>query len=235
MERASEILIGKLHIHQSILVWFALCVIFGLFFYLAGKAIEKADPKKATKGLAFISEGLVPVAEYVMKPYLKDKTMRYIPIIGTLFIMMAAANMMGLFGVQTPTTNVSFNASLAVSAFLTIQYQAIKKNGLVSRAKEFLDPAPLLLPLNLIGELVFPLSLTMRLFGNILAGSIVMMLLYVLMGWLIGLGGFGWLGALGFTITPLMHMYFDLFSGLIQSFVFFTLICFFLGQQVNPE
>lgn len=84
----------------------------------------------------------------------------------------------------------------------------------------------LLTPLNVIGELALPISLTMRLFGNILAGYIISMLVYTLIKMLMPVG------LLGLLVTPFLHMYFDIFSGVIQTYIFFTLSSFFLGQQV---
>lgn len=86
-----------------------------------------------------------------------------------------------------------------------------------------------LFPLNVIGEIAIPLSLTMRLFGNILAGTIITMLVYTLIKLLLPVG------VIGLIATPFLHAYFDIFSGLIQTYIFFTLASFFLGQQVAGE
>ena len=186
--------IGKfsLQIQQSILVWLGICVFFALFFYFAGKKIEKQDPS----------------------------------MFGTLIVMMIVSNLIGLIGLQNPTSNVSFNATLAITMWLMIQGNGIKKGGLLARMKELTEPMFLLTPLNVIGELALPISLTMRLFGNILAGYIISMLVYTLIKMLMPIG------LLGLLVTPFLHMYFDIFSGVIQTYIFFTLSSFFLGQQV---
>ena len=113
--------------------------------------------------------------------------------------------------------------------WLMWQYQAIKKGGFVARLKELTEPMWLLTPLNIIGELAPPISLTMRLFGNILAGSIITLMIYTL------IKNIAPWGYLGLTLTPFIHMYFDVFSGVIQTYIFFTLGSFFLGQQVSKE
>ncbi len=218
-----------LEIPQSILVWFGLCIVFAIFFIVAGKQVEKADPAKAPKGIVYISEECYNIAMMVLKGGLKEKTLHYLPVFGTLLLMMGVSNLIGLTGLQNPTSNVSFNATLAVCAFLMIQFNGIKKGGLVARLKELCEPMFFLFPLNVIGEFALPLSLTMRLFGNILAGSIITMLVYALIKML------GYIGLIGFVVTPFLHMYFDIFSGLIQAYIFFTLVSFFLGQQVSQE
>ena len=206
--------IGKfsLQIQQSILVWLGICVFFAFFFYFAGKKIEKQDPSKASKGIVYICEEIYNLVLYVIKDNLRETTKKYIPMFGTLIVMMIVSNLIGLIGLQNPTSNVSFNA--------------IKKGGLLARMKELTEPMFLLTPLNVIGELALPISLTMRLFGNILAGYIISMLVYTLIKMLMPIG------LLGLLVTPFLHMYFDIFSGVIQTYIFFTLSSFFLGQQV---
>ena len=228
---ALEIHFGSftLEIQQSILVWLILCVVFSVFFIIAGKKIEKQDPAKASKGIVYICEEALNLVLFVIKGNLRETTKKYIPLFGTLILMMITSNLIGLVGLQNPTSNVSFNATLALTMWLMIQGNAIKKGGIVARAKELTEPMILLTPLNIIGELALPISLTMRLFGNILAGSIITMLVYTLIKALMP-----W-GVLGLSVTPFLHMYFDIFSGVIQTYIFFTLSSFFLGQQVAEE
>ena len=228
---ALEIHFGSftLEIQQSICVWLGLCILFSIFFIVAGKKIEKADPTKASKGIVYVCEEALNLVLFVVKTNLRETTKKYIPLFGTLILMMLASNLIGLIGLQNPTSNVSFNATLAITMWLMIQGNAIKKGGLVARMKELTEPMVLLTPLNIIGELALPISLTMRLFGKILAGSIITMLVYTLIKLLMP-----W-GVLGLAVTPFLHMYFDIFSGVIQTYIFFTLSSFFLGQQVSNE
>lgn len=228
---ALEIHFGSftLEIQQSICVWLGLCILFSIFFIVAGKKIERADPTKASKGIVYVCEEALNLVLFVVKTNLRETTKKYIPLFGTLILMMLASNLIGLIGLQNPTSNVSFNATLAITMWLMIQGNAIKKGGLVARMKELTEPMVLLTPLNIIGELALPISLTMRLFGNILAGSIITMLVYTLIKLLMP-----W-GVLGLAVTPFLHMYFDIFSGVIQTYIFFTLSSFFLGQQVSNQ
>lgn len=228
---ALEIHFGSftLEIQQSICVWLGLCILFSIFFIVAGKKIERADPTKASKGIVYVCEEALNLVLFVVKTNLRETTKKYIPLFGTLILMMLASNLIGLIGLQNPTSNVSFNATLAITMWIMIQGNAIKKGGLVARMKELTEPMVLLTPLNIIGELALPISLTMRLFGNILAGSIITMLVYTLIKLLMP-----W-GVLVLAVTPFLHMYFDIFSGVIQTYIFFTLSSFFLGQQVSNE
>lgn len=218
-----------LQIQQSILVWLCLCILFAIFFIYAGKKIEKADPTKASTGVVYVCEEMLNLVLYVIKGNLRETTKRYLPLFGTLILMMCVSNLIGLLGLQNPTSNVSFNATLAVTAWLWVQGSAIRRAGLFNRLKEMTEPMALLTPLNVIGEFALPISLTMRLFGNILAGSIITMLVYTLLKFLMPFG------VIGLIFTPFLHMYFDIFSGVIQTYIFFTLVTYNLGAQIAPE
>ena len=86
-----------------------------------------------------------------------------------------------------------------------------------------------MLPLNVISELTLPLSLALRLFGNMLAGTVVTLLVYA------GIRAFLPLSAAALVFTPLLHLYFDVFSGLVQTYIFYTLSIFFLHAQEADE
>ena len=86
-----------------------------------------------------------------------------------------------------------------------------------------------MLPLNVISELTLPLSLALRLFGNMLAGTVISLLVYA------GIRAFLPLSAAAFAFTPFLHLYFDVFSGLIQTYIFFTLAVFFLHAAQDED
>lgn len=223
--------IGKLSfmIHQSIVNWLVLCVILSIFFIVAGKKIKKADPRVAPKGFILVCESVARMGTTIISDNLKEKTKVYLPFFGTLVFMMAPSNLLGLIGLQPPTSNLSVNVTLAVMMFLLIQFQNVREKGLIGRFKELCDPIFLFLPLNILGELALPLSLSLRLFGNLLAGSIITGLVYSLMKTLMPFG------ILGFSFTPFLHGYFDIFSGLIQTYIFFTLASFFLSEAYASD
>ena len=129
------------------------------------------------------------------------------------------ANTSGLFGLRPPTADYGTTLALALITFVLIQYSAFK----TSKLHVFTDlfkPIPILFPINLIGEFATPLSMSLRLFGNIMAGTIMMALWYGLLPWLAQLG-----------IPAFLHMYFDLFSGAIQTFVFAMLTMTFITDK----
>lgn len=214
----------SLEIHNSIVMWLMLCVVLSVFFIIAGNKIKKADPRVAPKGFVLICESIAKMSTGIISGNLGTRTRSYVPFFGTLIFMMAPSNLLGLLGLQPPTSNLSVNITLAVMMFLLIQYTSIKEKGLGTRLKELLEPIWILAPLNVLGDLALPISLSLRLFGNLLAGTIIVGLVYSMMK------SFLPLGALGFIVTPFLHGYFDIFSGLIQTYIFFTLASFFLSE-----
>ena len=153
---------------------------------------------------------------------------RLVPFIGTLAVYLACANLFGLLGFTPPTSDYNVTLALAIITFVMTQYYGLKTNGLGGYIKGYFEPMPLLVPLNIIGELANPISLSFRLFGNILSGGIILGLIY---GAFEGLGRIGWIAPI---ITPVFHAYFDVFSGLIQTFIFIMLTMVFVGGNL-PE
>lgn len=219
----------KILLHQSIVNWLILCVVLCIFFVIAGKKIKQADPRKAPTGFLLLCESVAGLGTNIISDNLKDKTKAYLPFFGTLIFMMAPCNLLGLIGLQPPTSNLSVNVTLAVMMFLLIQFRGLREKGAKGRIQELCDPIFLFLPLNILGDLALPVSLSLRLFGNLLAGTIITGLVYTMMKTLMPFG------VLGFSFTPFLHAYFDIFSGLIQTYIFFTLASFFLSESYASD
>lgn len=216
----------ELFIHQTIVIWFGICIVVGILLAWAGSKFKKADPTKAPTGVVLVFEQVVNMCMNIIKGNLSEKTWQYLPFMGTVMILMLISNLMGLIGLQPPTSNISVTATLAITFVLTIHFSEIKEKGLKGKWKSLLDPIPFLFPLNIIGDVALPLSLTLRLFGNLLGGSIIIALLYLLIEMLLPAS----VVLLG--ITPFLHMYFDIFTACIQTYIFFTLVSFNLGDAI---
>lgn len=216
-------------IHESIVNWLGLCIIMCIFFIAAGRKIKKADPRVAPKGFVLLCECVARLGGGIVSGNLGKRTRQYLPFFGTLIFMMAPCNLLGLVGLQPPTSNLSVNVTLALMMFLLIQFTGLREKGLKGRIEELTDPFILFLPLNILGDLALPISLSLRLFGNLLAGTIITGLVYTLMK------AFLPFGVIGLGFTPFLHSYFDIFSGLIQTYIFFTLASFFLSEAYAAE
>lgn len=148
-----------------------------------------------------------------------------------VFCFILVSNYMGLLSFRSPTADLGTTLALAISTFTLIHFMGIKVNK-GGYFKGYLEPMPLLLPLNIIGELATPLSLSLRLFGNILGGTIIMGLVYSA----IESAGNIIFQVVGFGLaTPVLHAYFDIFAGFLQTFIFVILSMTFIRDKIGEE
>lgn len=230
-QKATELVIKiadyQFPIHQTILIWLGIGVLVCGILIWGGQKLKKADPSKAPHGSVLVFEIIGEMAKNVIGSNLHEKTWKYLPFMGTVMFMMVISNLMGLFGLQPPTSNLGVNITLVLCVFILIQYTDIKQHGFIGKLKGWCEPFAALLPLNIIGDLAFPVSLCLRLFGNMLGGSIIVILLYSLIETMMPYG------VVMFAITPFLHMYLDIFTAFMQTYIFFTLGSFFLAESAD--
>ena len=209
--------------HVSLLLVVLTMTIFALF---ANRAIRKADPNEVPGTFLNIIEYLVELVDGLTRNTMGEKHgWKFSNYIGTLFGFLLVANLSGLFGLRPPTADYGVTLGLALITFVLIHYNGMKyeKAGHITK----LFQPVLLTPINIIGEIATPMSMSLRLFGNILSGTVMMGLLYGLLPKL-----------LQFFIWPVfgaLHAYFDVFSGAIQSYVFCMLTMVFISQCFGEE
>lgn len=141
---------------------------------------------------------------------------------GPLIIFIAVCNLSGLLGFRPPTADFATTLAFALITFFMIHGFGVRSKG-IGYFKGFLEPAPLLLPLNIIGELATPVSLSFRLFGNILGGTIIMGLVYAMFPKIVIFLG----------IPAALHTYFDVFAGVLQAFIFVMLSMTFVSSAME--
>lgn len=134
----------------------------------------------------------------------------------TVFVFVFISSISGILGFRPPTADWATTFALALGTFVLIQYMGIKHRK-TEYLKTFIQPHPVFLPLNLIGELARPVSLSFRLFGNVLSGLILMTLVYSLVPVF-----------LQFGIPAVLHAYFDLLMGALQTYIFCVLSLMFI-------
>ncbi len=137
-----------------------------------------------------------------------------------VFLIVLLSNISGLLTLRPPTADLVVTLAFGISTFVLIHFMGITKQK-KEYWKGYLDPMPVFLPMNIIGELALPVSLSFRLFGNILGGMIIMELFYELVPiyFLIG-------------IPAVFHIYFDIFAGCLQAYIIVTLSMTFLRQRI---
>jgi len=146
---------------------------------------------------------------------------RFFNYIGTIFLFILFCNIGGLFGLRTPTADFGVTFTLGIFTFLIVNYQGIK-NRKIRHFTSLFEPFPVLFPINLIGEIANPVSLSLRLFGNMVSGVILMGLWYGMMPIFVKIG-----------IPAFLHAYCDLFSGAIQTYVFCMLTMVYVNDKME--
>lgn len=204
---------------STIIITVILCVI----FIIVGSKIKKVDPKGKTPVWMIPFIILVDLINNVTKENIGKRWKSYAPYFLTLAIFLFVANTSGIFGLQSPTSYLIVNAALAVITFFIIQITGVVSNGAKNYAKSFFEPIFLLFPINLIGEVTLPVSLALRLLGNIMSGAILSKIIFGLLGWL------------AIPFLPFYNTIFDIFFGLVQTAVFLLLTIIFTGNKVSDE
>ncbi len=139
-----------------------------------------------------------------------------------VFAFILISNLSGLLGFRAPTADLGTTAALALTTFVLIHFMGII-TGKLGYFKGYFEPVPFLVPLNIISEIATPVSLSFRLFGNLLGGTIIMGLVYsipmVIRVW----------------VPAFLHIYFDVFSGCLQTFIFVMLSMAFIGDKIPDK
>ncbi len=195
------------------------------FAIAAGRAMKHATEVPGTfqNVVELIVEKLDNMAEGVMGKY----SVRFRNYIGTIFIFILFSNISGLIGLRPPTADYGTTLALGLITFTLIHVCQFRHNSLKSIWVDMCSPLPpwlpIWFPINLISEIAVPISLSLRLFANVLSGTIMMALVYGLLGWFA-------------TIWPAaLHVYFDLFSGAIQTYVFCMLTMTYITNAHPSE
>ena len=218
---------------------FSLIIMIGLSiaFIIIGNKFKQADPLEKPKGIILVCEtGIEMVYNYLssIMPGPARFERNYYPYFALLFVYIFLSNISGLIGFDAPTSNLSITLSLGLVTVTLIQFNALKTKGGFAYVKDLIIP-----PTNLLGAISPLISLSMRLFGNILAGSVLMSLIYGFTGYLSTLVfnllsiGFIEFNFIGPFIASILHCYFDVFAGFIQTFVFVTLSSILISIEVN--
>lgn len=141
--------------------------------------------------------------------------------ISTIFLFILLCNISGVFGLRSPTADYGITLLLGLVTFALIHINGVKRHKM-GHFTAWFQPIPLLFPINVIGDLATPLSLSLRLFGNVMSGTVMIGLWYGMVPWLMKLG-----------IPAFLHAYFDLFSGAIQTYVFCMLTMVYIRDKME--
>ena len=147
-----------------------------------------------------------------------EKGKRYVPYLVTVLVYIGFSNIIGLFGLKPPTKDMNVTAALALMSIILIEASGIREKGVKNWLKGFAQPVAVITPINILEVFIRPLSLCMRLFGNVLGAFVIMELIKQL----IPVG-----------VPLVFSFYFDIFDGLIQAYVFVFLTSLFIKEAIE--
>ncbi len=201
---------------ESVIVqWIVILLLAVLFFFLGRKL--KVVPTTKRQALA---ELLVTFVSNMVDDSMGSKYKSYKPYIGALIVFVVCCNLISLVGLRAPTADVSVTGTLAIITFFMTQYNRAKTGGVKGYFKAFIEPMLFMVFSNVVGEISNPVSMALRLFGNMVAGMVI--------GGLI-------MFALGNVMPPVVipaiaSLYFDIFSGVIQAYIFTMLTMSYISN-----
>jgi F-type H+-transporting ATPase subunit a len=200
----------ELGITSSLIIQWIVIILVAVFSIILTRNLKKIPDKRQSA-----LEIVVSTVANLVRENMGESYKTFIPFIGTFMIYIVILNLIPLIGFKAPTEDLSVALGLGIITFLIIQAYTIKKIGIIHYFTGFAKPIPMLLPINIIERIMLPVSLCLRLFGNITAGAVIMKLLYDALG---SLNMFAQL-----AIPVPLHFYFDVFDGVIQMIIFVML------------
>jgi len=206
--------IGPVPVTLPVVTSWGLMALMTLGAALATRRLRVEAPGRVQAAL----ELLVQTLQRQIGETMQADATRFLPLLGTLFLYLAVANLSGLVpGLKAPTAFLETAGALALIVLGASQALGIRARGLWGYLKGFAHPTPLMLPLNLLAELTRAFSLSVRLFGNVMSGEFVIAIVLSLAGL--------------FAPVPLMAL--ELLLGLVQAYIFTILAAVFIGGAVG--
>lgn len=200
----------KLGVTLSLLIQWVIIVIVAILSIVLTRNLNKVPDKKQT-----IMEMILDLIRGLVSENMGTEFKSFVPFIGALMIYLLLMNLVGLIGFKPPTLDYSVVLGMALISFLVIQGYAIRKVGIKDYFLGYGKPYLFLLPLNIIERVMLPVSLSLRLFGNMTAAVLIIDLVYS------ALSKISWFAQL---VVPIpLHIYFDMFDGTIQMIIFVML------------
>jgi F-type H+-transporting ATPase subunit a len=209
-----------LNLTTSVTVQWVILLILGTLFFLLGKNL-KVKPESKRQMFA---EMVVGFFNGTVRDTMGDKYITFAPYIATIFCFSMFNSLAGLLGMRSPTADISVVATWGILTFVLVQRNKFKTGGLKGAVKKLFEPVAPMLPLNILSEFTSPFTQSFRHFGNILAGTIIMGIIYWAMGFF------------AVAVPAALSLYFDIFGAVVQAYIFVTLtMVYVLMADCNPE
>ena len=205
---------GGIPVAESVFVTWLIMAVVILLCAIFVRNLKVTNPGKWQLLLETAVSGIYSFFEDI----LGEKGKRFIPYLMSVGIYIGIANLIGILGFKPPTKDINVTASLAILSIILIELSGVLAKGGRGWLKSFAEPMVVILPINILEIFIRPLSLCMRLFGNVLGSFVIMELLKMVVP----------------AILPaVFSCYFDIFDGLIQAYVFVFLTALFIKEAID--
>lgn len=214
--------------------WCVILTILGVCLYLTHGLIPGTDGRRLSRRQIF-AEWIVEKTKGLIHENMGDFFAGFAPFIAAIMGLSALSSLLTLVGLFPPTSDLNVIAGWALAVFILITFYKLK-GGILYYLKGYTRPVALLTPINIISEVATPISMTFRHYGNVLSGTVISALLAaglqgltaLLLGWLPGF--LGEIPFLQIGIPAVLSIYFDIFSGCLQAFIFAMLTMLYVSD-----
>ncbi len=204
--------VGPVAVTQPVVVTWGLMAALGLAGFFATRSLSLKP-----SGTQAIAELIVDAIEDQISATMRVPPAPYLPLVGTLFLFILAANWCSLIpGVEPPTAHIETDAALGLIVFAALLYFGVRALGPLGYLKTFAEPSLVMIPLNIVETFTRTFSLIVRLFGNVMSGVFVV-------GIVLSLAG---------LLVPIPLMALDLLTGAVQAYIFTVLAMVFIGSAL---
>lgn len=201
-------------VYESVVVtWIIMAVLIVIaFIFTRNLKIDHISKRQAIAELAYTK------LTDLVSGMIGERGRSYVPYLVTVLLYIGCANIIGLFGFKSPTKDLNVTIALAVMSIILVEAAGIYHLGLKKWLKKFTQPVAIVTPINILEVFTRPLSLCMRLFGNVLGAFVIMELIKIVVP----------------VIVPaVLSCYFDLFDGLLQAYVFVFLTSLYISEEIE--
>ena len=207
-------LFGGIKVSEAVVVtWIIMAFLLLLSFILtANLKIDHISKRQA------VAETIVTKLNSMVEEMVGERAKAFVPYLTTVLLFIAISNLIGLVGFKSPTKDLNVTAALAIMSIILIEYAGISRKGFGKWLREFKEPVAIVTPINILEVFTRPLSLCLRLFGNVVAGFVIMELIKM---------------CVPVFVPVAFSFYFDIFDGLLQAYVFVFLTSLYIKMEVE--
>ncbi len=220
--------------------WLLIILLFAVMKWLTHDLKVVPESKRQV-----VAEYIVDFFNNTVKDMMGESMIKFAPYIATIFTFALTGALISIFGFRSMTIDINCTGTWAAMTLFLITYYKIKNNGVLGYAKSFAEPVVFIAPINVLSEIATPVAMALRMFGNMASGMIITTIVYAFLTVLsnvvynalslYGISFLNYFHIFQIGVPAALSIYFDFFSGFIQSYVFIMLTMVYVGQACNTE